>query len=181
MAKTKKQKKRNPEIKIRRRSGYRVPGNADAKGRVMLSIYRKQGFLLASDVVKAAKIKSSPLHDAFEWNNKKAAAAYRLDQASYLIQALRPVEIDENGDEVELSWRLFVSVKTTVTKGRGKGKHTRVFIQETDALAKPETRKQVLEDALADLQAFMNKYDKLKELSAIRTAIKKILKKYDWD
>lgn len=42
--------------------------------------------LRPSDVVAAAMDKSSPLHDQFEWDNKKAGHEYRLIQARKLIR-----------------------------------------------------------------------------------------------
>lgn len=52
-------------------------------------------------VVKAAENRRSPLHACFEWDNTKAAAAYRLEQARTLIRSVevtvvvedRPVEV----------------------------------------------------------------------------------------
>lgn len=47
------------------------------------------GRLLAEDVVLAASSPDSPLHDQFEWDDSKAAAAHRLDQARELIRSVR--------------------------------------------------------------------------------------------
>lgn len=52
-------------------------------------------------VVAAAQAKNSPLHCCFEWNDKKAGLAYRLDQARALIRSVevtvlieeRPVDV----------------------------------------------------------------------------------------
>lgn len=42
--------------------------------------------LRPSEVVDAAKAKDSPLHDSFEWDNRKAGHEYRLIQARHLIR-----------------------------------------------------------------------------------------------
>ena len=47
------------------------------------------GRLTPDDVVKDAKKPSSPLHAHFEWDVKKAAAQYWLDQARTLITSVR--------------------------------------------------------------------------------------------
>lgn len=47
------------------------------------------GKLYASDVVDSAADKSSPLHDYFEWDDRKAAHHHRILQATRLIKILR--------------------------------------------------------------------------------------------
>lgn len=47
------------------------------------------GVLTPEAVVKDAKKKDSPLHDQFEWDVKKAAYQYWLDQARTLIRSVR--------------------------------------------------------------------------------------------
>lgn len=42
-------------------------------------------------VVEAARYKDSPLHSYFEWDDKKAASAYRIDQARDLIRRVEMV------------------------------------------------------------------------------------------
>lgn len=49
------------------------------------------GRLTADDVVADAKRKDSPLHSHFEWDTKKAAAAYWIEQARELITSVRVV------------------------------------------------------------------------------------------
>jgi len=47
------------------------------------------GVLTADDVVADAKHKSSPLHSCFEWDVRKAAAAYWVRQARTIITSIR--------------------------------------------------------------------------------------------
>ena len=49
------------------------------------------GRLTPDDVVKDAKKPSSPLHEHFEWDVKKAAAQYWIEQARTLITSVRIV------------------------------------------------------------------------------------------
>jgi hypothetical protein len=58
----------------------------------------ENGRLDPETLVKAARRRSHPLHDCFEWDSKKAAHAHRLSQARALIREVR------------------VEVKTTVTR-----------------------------------------------------------------
>jgi len=53
-------------------------------------IYQHQGQVTPSALVETAKPKTSPIHNAFEWDNKKAGQEYRLWQAR---QWIRRVEI----------------------------------------------------------------------------------------
>jgi hypothetical protein len=46
-------------------------------------------------VVEAAAAEDSPLHACFEWDDAKAAAAYRLDQARALIRSVEWVTVIE--------------------------------------------------------------------------------------
>lgn len=40
------------------------------------------------EIVAAAKSKTSPLHDYFDWNDTRAAEAWRIEQAKYLLRAI---------------------------------------------------------------------------------------------
>lgn len=56
----------------------------------------KDGLLKPEAVVRAARNKESPLHRLFEWDDKKAAHAWRLEQARELIRSVRvDVEVEE--------------------------------------------------------------------------------------
>jgi hypothetical protein len=54
-------------------------------------IAEKYGGLRPSEVVAEAKSKESPIHSEFEWNDGKAAHAYRLNQARTLIRVIVPI------------------------------------------------------------------------------------------
>lgn len=53
------------------------------------------GILTPESVVEDAKSKQSPLHGQFEWNVKKAAHQYWLDQARNLIRTVRVAVTEE--------------------------------------------------------------------------------------
>lgn len=59
----------------------------------------RQGRLLPSEVLNAARNEDSPLHGFFEWDESLAAEAYRLEQARELI---RRIKIEVVFDEVKL-------------------------------------------------------------------------------
>ncbi len=69
------------------------------KYQALLDHYRRHGSLTPPAVVAEARDASSPLHDAFTWDDQAAAEAHRLDQARSLIQRYR-VKIVTANDEV---------------------------------------------------------------------------------
>jgi hypothetical protein len=99
---------------------------------VALSAVEKQfGAITPAIVVKAAELKSSPLHRFFEWNNDVAAERYRLWQARMLIARvyvidsqrpeigpvrafvnleLPPLEDEEEQDEDQANKRAYLSI-----------------------------------------------------------------------
>lgn len=54
----------------------------------LAALYQKHGHLTPALVVKDAASPKSPLHDEFEWDDGKAAAAYREEQARTLIRSV---------------------------------------------------------------------------------------------
>jgi hypothetical protein len=67
----------------------------------------EHGELSAELVVNAAKPKSSPLHDAFTWDQSKAAALYNLEEARHLIRTCYVIVHDEIEPERTVRVRKF--------------------------------------------------------------------------
>ena len=65
--------------------------------KTITNLYNKNNLITAKDLVLAAKPKSSPAHDGFEWNNKIASNEYRLIQARKWIRTVEIV-IDNKSD-----------------------------------------------------------------------------------
>ena len=101
----------------------------------------------ATDVVQAARPARHPLHRAFEWDDKTAADAFRLDQANDLIRNLR-VHFSGGGFEEQPVRAYF---RVDIDGERTWAAHD-VVVQE------PDLQEQVLRDILSDLQAFCRKY-----------------------
>jgi len=59
------------------------------------SLEDEQGDVTADQVVADAKDKKSPLHELFEWDKAKAAAAHWRDQARQIIGAVRLIVTNE--------------------------------------------------------------------------------------
>lgn len=122
------------------------------------------GLLKPEIVVDEARPKSSPLHSRFDWDNSSAAEKYRIWQARQLIAV--SVELLAGTDE---KMDVFVSLTTDRKEGG-----YRIMSQ---VLSDTEMREQMLDDALAELELFRDKYRRLKELSEVFTAIRKVKKK----
>jgi len=121
------------------------------------------GILMPEKVVEAARPASSILHSKFEWNNSKAAQAFRLWQARQLIRVcVEFIPQSKRATEV------FVSL----TPDRKSGGY-RV---QTEVLSDRQMLAQLLADALAELELFRQKYARLKELAAVFAAIRRVRK-----
>lgn len=55
-------------------------------------LVRDGGILTPSSVIEAAKDPKNPLHSCFQWDDRKAANLYRVEQARHLIRSVQ-VEI----------------------------------------------------------------------------------------
>lgn len=127
------------------------------------------GLLTAEAVVQAAASTRSILHSKFEWDDTEAARKYRLDQARQLIR----VTVTYIDREHTTPMRVFVSLSSDRYVGNGGYRLT------TNVLSDAQYRKQLLEDALADMQRYEQKYSHLRELASIFSAYRKVKAKQE--
>lgn len=120
---------------------------------------RHNGRLDAKDVVEASRDPAAPLHDHFEWSDKKAASAYRVEQAKYVIRSVEVV-VSEEPDARPV--RAFVSVVQ---------EQDRSYTSVSHALSDADLRRQVLTKALQELDAWRERYAELVELANVFVAI----------
>ncbi len=131
----------------------------------LAKIRKRNGRLLPADVVKAARPKTSPIHNEFEWDDGEAAERWRLHQARNLI-AVCVVFVGPDKRKV----REYTSL--TIDRHPKGG-----YVSTVDALRSPETRGVLLEDALAELEVIREKYGTLTELAAVFEAMDKVTAK----
>lgn len=118
------------------------------------------GRLTPSAVVEAARDVRSPLHRHFEWDDSKAAHAYRKDQAREIIRVIRA---EENGSTPT---RAFLSV----SDGSGVSYRT-----AQEVMASVELQLAVLKAAERDLDAFTARYRDLVDIcDDVRAAREKV-------
>ena len=121
---------------------------------------RHNGVLRADDVVEFARNPESRLHNAFEWDDSKAAEQHRLHQARMLIRVT--VEVIPYTDT---DFRAFVSLHGDRAQPRGGYRTTEAVLSNDDM------RAALIEEALRDLQFWRRKYAQLKEFAAVYEAI----------
>jgi hypothetical protein len=115
------------------------------------------GRLTPPAVVEEARNRRNPLHRYFEWNDKTAAEAYRLDQARELI---RIIQIEDT-DSDKPPRRAFVSVNDDGKSYRGLN----------EVLSSQSLQLAVLVAAERELRAFEARYNELLDIcSLIRDA-----------
>lgn len=121
------------------------------------------GRLAQETVVEEARDKKSPLHPAFEWNDKQAAHQYRLSQAGYVIRMLSVSYVE--GDKKTEPIRAFVNVSRD---------EDRSYTSIAHAMSDDELREQVIAKAYKELNDWKARYEDLLEFASVFTAIEDV-------
>jgi len=151
--------KRTPK-KFAWKEGARVKIDANVAGIALERIERKHGKITPDIVLREATQKQHPLHDYFEWDNSKAARAWRIEQASYLV---RSIEVIVEEEDRPTPARAFVSIEKPDGE---RGYHN------LDAVMRDsDMREQMLERARRELSEWRRRYDGLVELAKVYQAI----------
>uniref|UniRef100_A0A6M3M0S8 Uncharacterized protein n=1 Tax=viral metagenome TaxID=1070528 RepID=A0A6M3M0S8_9ZZZZ len=125
-------------------------------------------------VVKEARLKASPLHDYFLWDNNKAAKLHREQQARILIDSI-VVEIVEVGSGEMGQIRAFHNVKVIVSKEGEEEKRERRYISIEQVTEEPDYHQQIIDEALRELKGWRQRYKQYKELTYIVEALDAVL------
>ena len=127
---------------------------------------KEHGGILAPEVVvEFAKDESTALHSQFNWDDTEAAHLYRLHQARNLIR----VQVYHE-PQVERTTQVYVSLPEDRESGGG-------YRRMVDVLSDEDKRRQLLAMAIAELEVFQKKYQRLNELSEVFVAAKKAAKR----
>lgn len=77
------------------RNSQLSPTKAQRYGEALAALMKKHRVLDPEVIVRAAEPEDSPLHDAFEWDDARAAHANRLNQARKLVKTIVVVSTGE--------------------------------------------------------------------------------------
>src|SRR3954451_12733741 len=152
------------------KSGAQIKVSADVAGAEIERVRMKHGgFYKPTDLVDASRPKKAPLHDEFEWDDTVAAEAHRAEQARYITRCIVRVERHEDEPEQE-PVRAFVSVMREDEDSRRTPFYTSIVLAMSDA----DMRKQLLNEALADIRQFEKKYVSLEIFADLFTEMKRV-------
>lgn len=126
------------------------------------------GRLQPAAVVEQARNKKSPLHRHFEWDDTKAASAYRLDQARSIIGAVRIVSNDDD-EEPQRAWL------SIVDRG-GAAYHT-----IAEVTGSRELQLALLQQGERDLLAWERRYKDLTDICQIVRAARERMRQHMHD
>ena len=125
----------------------------------LIALRDDKGMIKPRDVVTwARRHPKSALHAQLEWDNDRAADAYRMQQVRELIAVH---VIDAEGH------RQMVSLSIDRTSGGG-------YRQVDDVLKVPSLREIMLNDALVDLQRLQVRYQHVTELIGVWNEAEKV-------
>ena len=137
------------------KAGSRFNADAQLVGSEVAALGRE---VTAATALHAAENKETELHKCFEWNNKKAAHAYRLVQARALLRSIVFVQEVANADPVEVRAYECVSVHDNGGPSRV------VYMTTTEALSDEDMRAQVfqrLSNTISEAAETTRKYQEI--------------------
>lgn len=126
------------------REGFRVNGDPEKIGG---ELERLGTAISPSAVVEVARDESSAMHDCFEWDDDKAAEAYRVDQARYLLRAIVVVMPKDDEPEGTVEVRAYECVEI------GKEEKKSYYVPTVNALKDEDLRAQVIGRLTADIES----------------------------
>lgn len=143
--------------------GFRLKTEAQVVGEYLADLEQQYGELNSKILVEEAEDAGSPVHGEFEWNDAKAAVAYRDSQAQYILRAVVATITDEKGEEHVT--RAFVNLGP----GEGHTSITKVLISEDD-------QRKLLEKCVSSLRSWYDKYSAYKDLLPICNGVLEVLR-----
>lgn len=134
---------------------------AQVAGEIMEQLEQSEAGLSPASLLDVSRDENAPLHGEFEWRDDVAAEQYRLNQAGGIIRNVYRITIET---QEQAPVRAFVPTC----------ERQNVYVSIATALTNEQWRKNLLESAKRDMQAFSAKYRNLDELSEVLNAMKKV-------
>lgn len=136
------------------RYSYRTP--AEVAGKVFEELDKTVG-LTPGNLVDASRPEDAPLHPEFEWDDGKAAEAYRREQARLMISNLTITIEEQQVEEV----RAYYSLEHGFRSNSG------TYVSTIEIMSDSDKREILLEKAKKEMRAFRAKYGMLTELADV--------------
>lgn len=112
-----------------------------------------KGLLMPQDVVNAASDEENPLHDEFEWDDKKAGNEYRLWQAREVICKVKVIM----GEQKKVEVRMYVNMSSTRNEGGG-------YQPTANILTDKDLARRALIDLLEEMDRLRIKYQHIESV-----------------
>ena len=135
------------EIKKRTKPGVIV--------KTLRELETEKGMLTPYDVVNAARDEKSPLHNSFDWDDSRAGEKYRLMQARIMLAT---VKVEFTGEKRQLYYNAVVKVNNIPTRG---------YFPIEQVMSDEELHKQVLRQAIQEIEHAQKKYNSLREFRGV--------------
>lgn len=124
---------------------------------ILQGIYDERGELTPALVVDLARDPEHPLHHRFEWDDGKAAEAWRIEQGATLIRSVRVVFKAGDGPTDLRAYTLDRRADTPQSR----------YIPTEDALADPILRELTLRDMEREWRSLKRRYEHMAEFAAM--------------
>ena len=145
--------------------------DAQTYGERLKQLEEKKGYITPNLVLQDAKKASSPLHDYFEWDNSRAAEAYRLKQAGELIRCIT-VTIINDGEQQKV--RRYYSVKSDPVLELEEPK---MYVPLETICTDVDKKEEVIRYALRELKGWRERYAIYQELGPLVKYIDEFIEK----
>ena len=116
--------------------------------------------LTPNQVVEKARVKSSSLHDYFEWNDAVASQKYRVWQARHLLGHIEIIIVQGGKKE---QTRAFHNILVEIDEEKERGYVTIKEIRENR-----DYMDIVLEKAIKEIESWTERYEQYKRLSKFK-------------
>ena len=132
----------------------------------LTELAERNGVLTPEAVLLQAQNPASALHRRFTWDDAEAAKLRRLDEARNLIMRVK-VRIQPRPDQPPITVRAFVSLSEDRVQGGGY-RHIETVLSDA------AMRADLLQTAIAELQALQQRYKHLSELAKVFGALESV-------
>lgn len=165
------------------REGFKYKKPAEIVGSVLERIEERDGEVTAESFLDESRPEEAETHDMFEWNDSIAAEKFRLSQSQRILSQLAyevimeperkiDVEIVEHKPEVDNPFKnIYVRSAFINVNRKGRVNSKARYISFESAMSHDDMKKQVISNALEELEMYTVKHSEITELSDLFSII----------